>query len=112
MSAASTTCTSSPTRPAPARPPRACRRSPATSIKARAAQLREKGAERLGLRLDRHVGQTAMALVESGNRARLSDFAPVRIDGVSPEPGRPALFHLVSRTATELVGQYLDSELA
>ncbi len=81
-------------------------------IKARAAQLREKGAERLGLRLDRHVGQTALALVESGNRARLSDFAPVRIDGVSPEPGRPALFHLVSRTATELVGQYLDSELA
>ena len=81
-------------------------------IKARAAQLREKGAERLGLRLNRHVGQTAMALVESGNRARLSDFAPVRIDGVSPEPGRPALFHLVSRTATELVGQYLDSEPA
>jgi threonylcarbamoyladenosine tRNA methylthiotransferase MtaB len=74
-------------------------------IKARAAQLREKGAERLGLRLDRHVGQTVMALVESGNRARLSDFAPVRIEGVSPDPGRPALFHLVSRNATELVGQ-------
>ena len=73
-------------------------------IKARAAQLREKGAERLGQRLDRHVGQTAMALVESGNRARLSDFAPVRIEGPSPEAGRPALFHLVSRTATELVG--------
>jgi len=73
-------------------------------IKARAAQLREKGAERLGLRLDRHLGETVMALVESGNRARLSDFAPVRIDGVSPEPGRPALFHLASRTATDLVG--------
>ncbi len=76
-------------------------------IKARAAQLREKGAERLGLRLDRHVGQTVMALVESGNRARLSDFAPVRIEGASPEPGRPALFHLASRTATDLVGQPL-----
>jgi threonylcarbamoyladenosine tRNA methylthiotransferase MtaB len=73
-------------------------------IKARAARLREKGAERLGLRLDRHVGQTVMALVEAGNRARLSDFAPVRIDGVSPEAGRPARFKLVSRTATELVG--------
>ena len=74
-------------------------------IKARAAKLREKGAERLALRLDRHVGQTVMALVESGNRARLSDFAPVRIEGVSPEPGRPALFHLASRNANELVGQ-------
>jgi len=74
-------------------------------VKARAAALRAKGAERLNLRLDRHVGRPAMALVEAGNRARLPDFAPVRIDGVSPEPGRPALFNLVSRSATELVGQ-------
>ena len=74
-------------------------------VKARAAALREKGAERLDLRLDRHVGRTAMALVEAGNRARLPDFAPVRIEGVSSEPGRPALFNLVSRNATELVGQ-------
>ena len=76
-------------------------------VKARAARLREKGAERLGLRLDRHVGQTVMALVESGNRARLSDFSPVRIDGLSPEPGRPALFRLGSRTATDLIGHAL-----
>lgn len=74
-------------------------------VKARAARLREKGAERLGIRLDRHVGQTVMALVESGNRARLPDFSPVRIDGRSPEPGRPALFRLASRTVTDLVGQ-------
>jgi threonylcarbamoyladenosine tRNA methylthiotransferase MtaB len=73
-------------------------------IKARAAKLREKGAERLGLRLDAHVGRTATALVEAGNRARLPDFSPVKIEGVSPEAGRPALFTLVSRTATELVG--------
>jgi threonylcarbamoyladenosine tRNA methylthiotransferase MtaB len=74
-------------------------------IKARAAHLREKGAERLAIRLDRHIGQTAMALVESGNRARLPDFSPVRIAGLSPEPGQPALFRLATRTATELVGQ-------
>jgi len=73
-------------------------------IKARAATLREKGAERLALRLDRHVGTTAMALVESGNRARLPDFAPVRIDGPLPEPGRPARVRFLSRTAAELVG--------
>ncbi len=73
-------------------------------IKSRAAALRAKGAERLAHRLDLHVGKTAMALVEAGNRARLSDFSPVRIEGVSPEPGRPALFNLMSRTATDLVG--------
>ncbi len=73
-------------------------------IKARAATLRAKGAERLARRLDMHVGATMMALVEAGNRGRLSDFSPVRIEGLSPEAGRPALFKLVSRTATELVG--------
>jgi threonylcarbamoyladenosine tRNA methylthiotransferase MtaB len=77
-------------------------------VKARAARLREKGAERLVLRLDRHVGRTTLALVENGNRARLPDFSPVRIDGLSPEPGRPALFHLVSHTATELVGHPVE----
>jgi threonylcarbamoyladenosine tRNA methylthiotransferase MtaB len=74
-------------------------------VKARAAKLREKGAERLALRLDRHVGKSAMALVEKGGRARLPDFSPVRIEGASPHPGRPALFHLAARTATELVGR-------
>jgi len=74
-------------------------------VKARAARLRERGAERLALRLDKHVGRTTLALVEKGNRARLPDFSPVRIDGASPEPGRPALFHLASRSATELVGR-------
>ncbi len=76
-------------------------------VKARAARLREKGAERLLLRLDRHVGKDAMALVEAGNRARLPDFTPVRIAGVSPEPGRPSLFRLASRTPSELIGQPL-----
>jgi threonylcarbamoyladenosine tRNA methylthiotransferase MtaB len=77
-------------------------------VKARAARLREKGAERLALRLDRHVGATTLALVEKGGRARLPDFSPVRIDGASfhsgPEPGRPHLFRLASRTASELIG--------
>jgi threonylcarbamoyladenosine tRNA methylthiotransferase MtaB len=76
-------------------------------VKARAAQLRAKGAERLALRLDSHVGREAMALVEKGGRARLADFSPVRIDGLSPEPGRPALFRLAARNASELIGKPL-----
>jgi threonylcarbamoyladenosine tRNA methylthiotransferase MtaB len=79
-------------------------------IKARAARLREKGAERLGLRLDQHVGRTAMALVEKGGRARLPDFAPVRIEGAFPEAGRPHLFNLVSRTASELIGHPVEDQ--
>jgi threonylcarbamoyladenosine tRNA methylthiotransferase MtaB len=73
-------------------------------VKSRAAQLRAKGAERLGMRLDRHVGATALALVENNGRARLSDFSPVKIEGVSPPPGAPALFRFERRTASELVG--------
>ena len=81
-------------------------------VKARATRLREKGVARLSLRLDRHAGQSVIALVESNNRARLPDFSPVRIDGISPESGRPALFKLVSRTATELVGLSAGGERA
>jgi threonylcarbamoyladenosine tRNA methylthiotransferase MtaB len=81
-------------------------------VKARAARLREKAAERLALRLDRHVGKTVVALVEKGGRARLPDFSPVRIDGASPEPGRPALFHLAARTAMELVGRPVEGAAA
>jgi threonylcarbamoyladenosine tRNA methylthiotransferase MtaB len=74
-------------------------------VKARAAQLRAKGAERLALRLDRHVGARGLALVESGGRARLADFTPVRIDGIAPEAGAPAMFEFASRTDSELVGR-------
>ncbi|HEY7800359.1 MAG TPA: tRNA (N(6)-L-threonylcarbamoyladenosine(37)-C(2))-methylthiotransferase MtaB [Hyphomonadaceae bacterium] len=73
-------------------------------IKARAARLREKGAERLALRLDLHVGARKLALVEKGGRARLPDFSPIRIEGGAPEAGRPHLFELVSRNASELIG--------
>lgn len=73
-------------------------------VKARAAMLRAKGAERLAMRLDRHVGATMLALVENNGRARLSDFSPVKIEGVSPAPGKTALLRFERRTASELVG--------
>lgn len=78
---------------------------PGQLIRERAARLREKASERLALRLDRHLGQTREALVESGGRARLPDFSPVQIDGNAPEAGRPTRLEFVSRTATELVGR-------
>lgn len=78
---------------------------PRAVIRERAARLRDKASERLQLRLERHVGTDRDALVESGGRARLPDFSPVRIEGVVPEAGRPARFSFISRTATELVGR-------
>jgi threonylcarbamoyladenosine tRNA methylthiotransferase MtaB len=79
-------------------------------VKARAARLRAKGAERLALRLDRHVGSTKLALVEKGGRARLPDFSPIEIENWrtesdAPEAGRPHLFELVSRNAKDLIGR-------
>ncbi len=78
---------------------------PGGVIRERAARLREKAGERLALRLDRHVGNTRLALIESGGRARLPDFAPIRIDGLAPAPGQTAQIRLNSRSATELQGQ-------
>jgi len=73
-------------------------------IRERASVLRSKGAERLAMRLERHVGEVASALVESGGRARLSDFAPVRVVGAGVEDHRPVRVSLRSRTQTELIG--------
>jgi threonylcarbamoyladenosine tRNA methylthiotransferase MtaB len=52
---------------------------PGAVIKARAARLRAKGAERLAAHLAGWVGREAVALVEQGARARLPDFTEVRL---------------------------------
>ncbi|MEZ5938754.1 MAG: tRNA (N(6)-L-threonylcarbamoyladenosine(37)-C(2))-methylthiotransferase MtaB [Hyphomonadaceae bacterium] len=87
------------------------------TVKARAARLRETADRRLTLRLDRHVGARAMALVERGGRARLPDFTPVRIEqtdgaGEGLLAGRPALFEFHARTQTELLGRAVSGETA
>ena len=67
---ASPTCTSSPSAPAPARPPRACRQLPRPVVKARAERLRAAGAAALARHLDRQVGREIVALVERDGLAR------------------------------------------
>jgi threonylcarbamoyladenosine tRNA methylthiotransferase MtaB len=89
--------------PRPGTPAARMPQVPRDVVKFRAAQLRAGGEVRLALRLERHVGARALALVETGGRARLADFTPVRIEGAAPEPGRPAEFDIVSRTAAELI---------
>ncbi len=55
-------------------------------VKARAQALREKGAARLRLHLDRQVGRTLTLLSERGGIGRAEDFTPVKLAGA--EPGR------------------------
>ena len=93
--------------PYSARPGTPAARMPQLSgdvVKARAARLRAVGAERLALRLDRHVGTTQTALMERGGKARLPDFAPIRVTGSELAPGALVELHLESRTDEELIG--------
>ena len=55
-------------------------------IRARAAELREKGGQRLRQHLDAQVGRTLTLLAERGGIGRAEDFTPVKIVGA--EPGR------------------------
>ncbi len=76
-------------------------------VKARAARLRAKGEDRLKLRLERHVGTTQNALVEMGGRARLPDFAPIRIEGDAPDAGSIVTLELYAHNGTDLIGRML-----
>ena len=53
-------------------------------IKARAARLRIAGEAALEAHFARHIGKTSMALVETGQSARLSDFTPVILETDAP----------------------------
>ena len=93
--------------PYSARPGTPAARMPQLSgdvIKARAARLREAGARRLALRLDRHVGTTQTALIEKGGRARLPDFSPIRVENADLEPGSLTQLSFETRTDNELIG--------
>ena len=59
---------------------------PRDAVKARAARLREKGAQALIRHLDRQVGRTVEALVEREGFARAPDFTEIALQG-SAEPG-------------------------
>jgi threonylcarbamoyladenosine tRNA methylthiotransferase MtaB len=73
--------------PRPGTPAAKMPQVPKPLIKARAARLRALAAERLALRLARHVGTEAEVLVERG-MGRLADFAPVALPaGLEAAPG-------------------------
>ena len=56
-------------------------------VKARAARLREKGAQALERHLERQVGRTVAALVEREGVARAPDFTDIALAGDAPVGG-------------------------
>ncbi|MEM0985299.1 MAG: tRNA (N(6)-L-threonylcarbamoyladenosine(37)-C(2))-methylthiotransferase MtaB [Pseudomonadota bacterium] len=74
-------------------------------IKARAARLRETGQGALLRHLDKWIGQTAEALVEQGEGARLPDFTPVTVESHHPlTAGRPHRVRLLRHDGRRLIG--------
>lgn len=74
------------------------------TIKSRAAQLRDAGAKALHAFLDSLVGKEEYAVQESGGRARLGNFASVRVSGSDVEPGDIIKLRLTARDGDCLVG--------
>ena len=72
-------------------------------VKARAARLRDKGAEALVRHLDRQVGRTVEALVEREGLARAPDFTEIAVTGAA-EPGHIAPVRIVGHDGRRALG--------
>jgi threonylcarbamoyladenosine tRNA methylthiotransferase MtaB len=77
-------------------------------IKARAAQLRAKGAEQLNQYLANQIGQTVEVLTENGGTGRTPQFAEMKFSG----PDVPAAGHIVSARIVDCTETRLIGELA
>jgi len=81
-------------------------------IKARAARLRDAGAEALSSHftshLSSHSGPSKWALIERGGMARLADFTPVKVSGTKEEDiGRAAKIAVTAHDDMTLIGHIL-----
>ena len=75
------------------------------AIKERAARLREKATEALHAFLDSLVGQEKDAIIESGGRARLSNFAAVKLAAPGGDVGCVKRILLLERHGDMLLGE-------
>lgn len=85
---------------------------PRRIVKDRAARLRAKGEDALHAFLEAQVGKEADGVIESGGRARLGNFAPVRLksagaNGTGPV-GAVRRLRLQARDGDALVGESLS----
>lgn len=81
---------------------------PRDEIKRRAAQLREEGEKSLHRFLDRLVGAQFDAILESGGRARLGNFAPVRVSNVKGQIGDVVNVAVTDRDGDSLIGAVVE----
>jgi threonylcarbamoyladenosine tRNA methylthiotransferase MtaB len=84
----------------------------APAIAARAKALREKGAEATAAFLGGLVGREEVAVVESGGRARLGNFASVRLGAPAGGPGDLVRVRLAAREGDMLRGEILEAGAA
>ncbi len=78
---------------------------PRAVVKARAAELRARGAAALRRFLDGLVGREETAIVESGGRARLGNFAEVKLTRTDDlAVGAPVRVRLLAREGGALLG--------
>ncbi len=77
---------------------------PREEVKARAARLREKGEAALHRFLDSLVGRVETAIQESGARARLGNFAPVRMETANAAVGEVVRVEITGRDGDSLTG--------
>ncbi len=82
---------------------------PKDVIKERAAKLRTKGNKALHSFLDGLVGSEADAVMESGGRARLGNFASVKCENASGTVGSIFRLRLTARDGDMLLGQAVTS---
>ena len=75
------------------------------TIAARARRLREAGAKAAAAFLDGLCGSIDTAIVESGGRGRLGNFAPVRIDDPTLRPGDRARLRIIGRDGDMLTAE-------
>lgn len=78
------------------------------AIADRARRLREHGARATAALLDSLVGREDVAVVESGGRARLGNFASVRIPAGAARPGDLAWVRIVARDGDALIAERLE----
>ncbi|MAN47308.1 MAG: tRNA (N(6)-L-threonylcarbamoyladenosine(37)-C(2))-methylthiotransferase MtaB [Hyphomonas sp.] len=73
-------------------------------VKARAARLRDVGAEALARHLSKYEGRSVDALIERGTSARLPDFTPVQFEADPGEAGRVVRARIVGQDGKQLIG--------
>lgn len=78
------------------------------TIADRARRLREHGARATAAFLDGLVGREDVAVVESGGRARLGNFASIRIPAGAARPGDLARVRIVARDGDALIAELFE----